>query len=283
MDTLRLDNNSPAIAFRFPDAYGDDWRNMRFRASRRLHIVGAMFAIPTRNFSVWTTGDPAMLVRVWPSDADTLPMADSPWLTDTLSFADFSSSVFSLDSTWRGGADQFVIANFASSFIEVDSGTYFHIGYSAILNSADDSLAILADNGSPQTTNASEYYQGRFVRMRDGWGGVDFFIRAIVDYGTTELQVPELGFVRNDFSLAAVYPNPFNASATITFSLPRAESIRLSIFDVLGREQCELHNGRSAAGTHRLIWNAGPQPSGVYFVRLETTNSFQVKSVVLEK
>ncbi len=72
------------------------------------------------------------------------------------------------------------------------------------------------------------------------------------------------------------YPNPFNNTTEISFSLPAPSIVRLSTTDILGREVEELQSGALSAGNHRLSWNANDLPSGVYFARIESR--FGVKS-----
>ena len=79
------------------------------------------------------------------------------------------------------------------------------------------------------------------------------------------------------------YPNPFNPTTTIAYSLPEAEQVRVSIFDVLGREIRLLVDGRQAAGRHEVVFEAGTLPSGTYFYRVETPSGVQTKKLVLLK
>ena len=79
------------------------------------------------------------------------------------------------------------------------------------------------------------------------------------------------------------YPNPFNPATTIAYSLPRAEQVRVSIYDVLGREVRLLVDGRQAAGRHEVVFEAGALPSGTYFYRIETPSGVQAKKLVLLK
>jgi hypothetical protein len=74
--------------------------------------------------------------------------------------------------------------------------------------------------------------------------------------------------------LQAPSPNPFNPSTTISFTLPEAADVRLSIFDVLGREIAILSQGTFEAGYHSATWNASNVASGVYFARLTVTNEY---------
>jgi hypothetical protein len=70
-----------------------------------------------------------------------------------------------------------------------------------------------------------------------------------------------------DFALAA-YPNPFNPATTVSFSLPEAGTVSVSIYDVAGRLVRTLAAGNYAAGIHPLRFDAGALPSGVYVARM---------------
>ena len=72
-----------------------------------------------------------------------------------------------------------------------------------------------------------------------------------------------------EFSLAQNYPNPFNPETTIPFALPVRANVKLSVFDLLGREVATLVNGTMDAGSHAVNWNASDLSSGVYFYRLD--------------
>ncbi|NQT33987.1 S8 family serine peptidase [bacterium] len=72
----------------------------------------------------------------------------------------------------------------------------------------------------------------------------------------------------NQFSLAPAYPNPFNGSVSIGYTLPVDSWIRLVILDLNGRELDVLGSGFTRAGRYNTIWDAVSFPSGIYFVRL---------------
>ena len=81
------------------------------------------------------------------------------------------------------------------------------------------------------------------------------------------------------------YPNPFNPQTTIAFSLPRAENVRLSVFDLRGRLVRTLVDGQHAGGDHAVIWDGNDQAgqrvaSGSYVYRL-TTDSQQLNKVMV--
>ena len=76
-----------------------------------------------------------------------------------------------------------------------------------------------------------------------------------------------------NFSLNQNYPNPFNPSTTIKYSISnvRAEnflSVRLILYDILGREVSELVNAEQSPGEYEVIFDANNLTSGIYFARL---------------
>jgi len=83
------------------------------------------------------------------------------------------------------------------------------------------------------------------------------------------------------FSLSQNYPNPFNPSTVINYQLPTSSSVKISIFDALGREVNILVNEQKNAGNHNVEWNAENYPSGVYFFRLEAGSFVSDKKMIL--
>ncbi len=83
--------------------------------------------------------------------------------------------------------------------------------------------------------------------------------------------------------LAQNYPNPFNPSTSIEFRVSFAQQVRLSVYDVLGREIDNLVNGVQPAGTYRVTFDASGLTSGMYLYRLEANGSVVTKSMMLLK
>jgi hypothetical protein len=79
------------------------------------------------------------------------------------------------------------------------------------------------------------------------------------------------------------YPNPFNPETAIRYSLIAGNQVRLSVFDLLGREVAILVNENKPAGTHAVRWNADTFPSGIYAYRLTAGGSSGVKRMILLK
>ena len=78
-------------------------------------------------------------------------------------------------------------------------------------------------------------------------------------------------------------PNPFDPNTTIYYTLPERTSVRLTIYDFLGREVTTLVDETQDAGEHQVEFSAAGLPYGVYFYRLKTGSYTEVKKMVFEK
>ena len=85
--------------------------------------------------------------------------------------------------------------------------------------------------------------------------------------------------------LIALYPNPFNASLSIRYSLPSQATISLSVLNNLGQQVALVEQGNRTAGNHIASWQSAGTAisSGTYFVRLETGSGSTVQRVQLLK
>jgi subtilisin family serine protease len=108
--------------------------------------------------------------------------------------------------------------------------------------------------------------------------GVQRFVIRLSPSFTTGLEGPELP---KAYSLEQNYPNPFNPATTIRFALPQAGDVRLSVFDVLGRQIEVVLDGRLEAGWHDVTFNASGLASGLYLYRLTTADGQLVRPMQL--
>ncbi|MCB0287509.1 MAG: T9SS type A sorting domain-containing protein [Calditrichaeota bacterium] len=83
------------------------------------------------------------------------------------------------------------------------------------------------------------------------------------------------------FNLAQNYPNPFNPSTTISYQLPNANRVKLSVYDMLGREIQTLVNEQQNAGQHTVQFDAQQLPSGVYFYSIDAGNFQATRKMLL--
>jgi flagellar hook assembly protein FlgD len=84
------------------------------------------------------------------------------------------------------------------------------------------------------------------------------------------------------------YPNPFNATTEIRFDVPMRAQVRLTVYDVLGRQVALLADRQFDAGSFALTWNGQDATgrgvaSGKYFVRLAAGDELQTRPIVLLK
>ncbi len=85
------------------------------------------------------------------------------------------------------------------------------------------------------------------------------------------------------YSLDQNYPNPFNPATTISYQVPVAGTVRIAVFDVLGRQVAELLNEKREAGNHTVTWNAAGMASGVYLYRIMAGDFTLTRKMVLVK
>lgn len=96
-----------------------------------------------------------------------------------------------------------------------------------------------------------------------------------------EEAVNENPVLAAEFRLEPAYPNPFNGTTTLKYSLPINQKITLEIFDIAGRSISTLFEGVQSAGYHQEVWNSAEKPSGVYFAQLKSANRVERKMLLL--
>jgi len=125
----------------------------------------------------------------------------------------------------------------------------------------------------------------------DGRGGVTSVFSPAY-FVATVVKVEDAGGVPREFALAQNFPNPFNPTTTIEFSLPTRSLVKLTIHDLLGREVAIVVEGELDPGVHRYHWSASRTdrsdrsdgvgiPSGIYFYRLEAGGFVQTRKMIL--
>lgn len=88
--------------------------------------------------------------------------------------------------------------------------------------------------------------------------------------------------------LQGAYPNPFNPSTTLSFSLAKAQQTELAVYNLKGQKVKTLVNGELPSGNHSIVWNGRDDKnqsigSGIYFVRLKAGNYHETKKITLVK
>ena len=75
------------------------------------------------------------------------------------------------------------------------------------------------------------------------------------------------------YSLSQNFPNPFNPTTQIKFSLPTESKVTIAVYNLVGQKVAELFMGSKKAGNYRITWNAFENPSGVYLLKFTAESS----------
>jgi hypothetical protein len=105
----------------------------------------------------------------------------------------------------------------------------------------------------------------------------DTSIRITIATAINEQWMPLTYLLRQNF------PNPFNPSTNISFSLPTRSFVSLKVIDLLGREVATIISEEMSAGSYSRQWNANNLTSGVYFYRLQAGSFAETKKLILLK
>jgi hypothetical protein len=85
------------------------------------------------------------------------------------------------------------------------------------------------------------------------------------------------------YRLEPAYPNPFNPTTTIQFSIPQTEFVTVKVYNIVGHEITTLINDKLFTGNYSIKWNGRHQPSGLYFVQIESGSFSKTRKMVLIK
>jgi len=99
----------------------------------------------------------------------------------------------------------------------------------------------------------------------------------------TPTGIEQAAEIPMQFTLSPNFPNPFNASTTISYTLPERTEVMLDIYDILGRKVTTLIDRRQSTGYHQAIWRADDLASGMYFYKLQAGEYSQSKKMLLMK
>ena len=108
-----------------------------------------------------------------------------------------------------------------------------------------------------------------------------------LDYDGTTENVGEVEIIINntpkDYSLLQNFPNPFNPSTIISFTVPERTKVVLKVYDVLGAEVAELVNGIKSPGRYEVKFDSNHLPSGIYFYTIQAGKFTDSKKMILLK
>ncbi len=108
---------------------------------------------------------------------------------------------------------------------------------------------------------------------------LSLLFRAQVGLGVEQQQTTLL--LSQQVRLSQNYPNPFNPVTNINFFLPKASSVKIEIFDLMGKKMGTLLNSKKPAGFYTIEFDGSGLASGIYFYRIQAGQFVDVKKMVL--
>ncbi len=98
-----------------------------------------------------------------------------------------------------------------------------------------------------------------------------------VGINQTSVEIP------SDYSISQNYPNPFNPITNIDFRIPKSGFVKLTVYNILGKEIQNLIDENLNAGYYKVDFNGNNLPSGAYFYRIEANEFAQIRKMTLLK
>jgi hypothetical protein len=89
--------------------------------------------------------------------------------------------------------------------------------------------------------------------------------------------------IPNEFTLEQNWPNPFNPSTTLSYSLPKAGVVSLTVYDTMGRSIQQLVGEHQEIGRYQVTFDGSSLPTGMYVYQLNTVNKTISRKMVLLK
>ena len=130
------------------------------------------------------------------------------------------------------------------------------------------------------------------VGLTEGYYRIDIFrdclyeeIKFITSF-QFEYTFSDVEFISNSLSnfwLSNAYPNPFNSTTVINYTIPFTGNVAIKVYDVLGNEVTTLVNEEKSAGEYQIDFNANNLSSGVYIYKIQTDGFVSSKKMILLK
>jgi Secretion system C-terminal sorting domain len=131
----------------------------------------------------------------------------------------------------------------------------------------------------PNSTTSS----GEIKVVQDNQNGIDY------DATSGNFTISSPTVVKNDqnsvnkYELSPAYPNPFNPSTKIRYSLPHSSNVKLIVFNLIGEKIATLVDEVKSPGTYEVNFDASNLPTGTYLYQLQTNDFITTKKMILLK
>jgi photosystem II stability/assembly factor-like uncharacterized protein len=233
---------------------------------------------------IWRTTNSGLNWQV--CDTTPEPLYDVVFLDSLKTFStggdfEYGSSLTSSTNTgknWKYDAVGFFGQGLAIAF-RTHAEVWIPLGFSTRWMVSNDTGTNWRELFSPDT---NAVYDALFIDSLHGWavgynGAIYKFNTGLIGIPPGETMLPL------SVQLFQNYPNPFNPSTAITFDLSLPARVKITLYDILGREVRVLFDGSGSAGLNKIMFDAHGLSSGVYFYKLEAGTSNQTRKLVVLK
>lgn len=162
-------------------------------------------------------------------------------------------------------------------------------GYVMARNLNGDSVYAMRITDNPVYKNnqvqSIAFHNGYLVVLGKNWDGTrnPQSIGWLKKYGDSLTGIEPNEETAEKYSLSQNYPNPFNPITTIEFSIPEKSSVKITVFDILGKEIEVLVNEVKTKGNFSITFDGKNLSSGIYFYKIETPEFTETKKMLLVK
>lgn len=193
-------------------------------------------------------------------------------------FSAGSSTGYAFMKTSNGGLNWQTIYNFASAKrgLTADiAGNFYASGNGGTFKSTNNGVSFFNFNFTISANQCISNGNRIFVATSGSSNG------GIWIYTDTTLTgvKKESGELPDRYNLHQNYPNPFNSMTKIEFEIPGLHNVKLTVFDILGREVRTLVNERLSAGKYALNFDAAGLSSGLYYFKMDVESGKEFSAI----
>jgi hypothetical protein len=182
------------------------------------------------------------------------------------------------------------------AYYSFDDGrlTVTQLGLASALHSEQGNISTLLNNNDDQRVILSpdQTIKLSFTALPDDSSKKRSFLFVAKGYYETSEAQPQLDSLASPQVISPTveqsYPNPFNVTTSIKFTLPNAVKVTVNIYNILGQKVVTLVDEAKSAGTHTVFWdgkdkNSHEVASGIYFYQIKAGEYSEVKNMLLIK